>query len=337
MLARDLMTKEVVTVAPETPVQDIARILLDHGISAVPVIDSTGAPAGIVSEGDLIGRSDSDRLARRDWWLMMVAGASRSADLLSRTRDEKLCARDVMMAPVVSVTETTDAAEIARMLSAYHIKRVPVVHEGRIVGIVSRANLLRALAASPAPAQAGTASTQTAGLLGKALSAIDAHFLHGHEEASAPEPPPSARAEGGLSVADFRALIADHEREAARKEDEKRRAAAQRRQSTVRDLIDHHVADEGWKAILHQAREAAAQGEKELQVLRFPSSLCTDGGRAINAPQPDWPKSLRGEAAEIYLRWERELKPRGFHLTARVLDFPGGKPGDIGLFIVWGE
>jgi hypothetical protein len=65
--------------------------------------------------------------------------------------------------------------------------------------------------------------------------------------------------------------------------------------------------------------------------------LCTDHGRAINAPQQDWPKTLRGEAAEIYLQWEHELKPRGFRLTARVLDFPDGKPGDIGLFLAWSQ
>ena len=72
-------------------------------------------------------------------------------------------------------------------------------------------------------------------------------------------------------------------------------------------------------------------------LLRFPSQLSSDGGRAINVMEPRWPGTLRGEAAEIYLRWERDLKPHGFHLTARVLDFPGGIPGDIGLFLVWGE
>jgi hypothetical protein len=61
-----------------------------------------------------------------------------------------------------------------------------------------------------------------------------------------------------------------------------------------------------------------------------------DRGRAINSALPDWPTSLRGEAAEIYLRWERDLKPRGFHLIARVLDYPRGMPGDIGLFLAWG-
>ena len=71
-------------------------------------------------------------------------------------------------------------------------------------------------------------------------------------------------------------------------------------------------------------------------LLRFPSALCSDGGRAINVFEPGWPATLSGEPAEIYLRWEHELKPRGFHLTARVLDFPGGLLGDIGLFLVWG-
>jgi hypothetical protein len=71
-------------------------------------------------------------------------------------------------------------------------------------------------------------------------------------------------------------------------------------------------------------------------MLRFPSQLCSDGGRAINAPDPDWPKTLRGEAAELYLRWERELRPRHLHIAARVLEFPGGVPGDIGLFLCWG-
>ena len=70
-------------------------------------------------------------------------------------------------------------------------------------------------------------------------------------------------------------------------------------------------------------------------LLRFPSAVCSDGGRAINVTEADWPTTLRGEAAETYLRWERDLKPRGFHLTARVLDFPGGVPGDIGLLLVW--
>ena len=72
-------------------------------------------------------------------------------------------------------------------------------------------------------------------------------------------------------------------------------------------------------------------------LLRFANQLCIDGGRAINVAEPDWPATLRGEAAEIYLRWERDLKHNGFSLSARVLEFPDGKPGDIGLFLGWGK
>jgi hypothetical protein len=72
-------------------------------------------------------------------------------------------------------------------------------------------------------------------------------------------------------------------------------------------------------------------------LLRFPVELCSDGGRAVNVPDPNWPQTLRGEAAEMYLRWERDLKPCGFHLAARIVDFPGGMPGNIGLFLIWGE
>ena len=71
---------------------------------------------------------------------------------------------------------------------------------------------------------------------------------------------------------------------------------------------------------MHQARQAAERGEKELLLLRFSSRLCNDAGRAVNAGEPNWPGTLRGEPAEIYSRWERDLRPRGFPLGARVLE-----------------
>jgi hypothetical protein len=100
-------------------------------------------------------------------------------------------------------------------------------------------------------------------------------------------------------------------------------------------LIESHVSEKRWDRLMHGARETAERGETEFLLLRFPSQLCSDGGRAINAPDPNWPATLRGEAAEMYGRWERELQPRHFHIRARVLDFPGGLPGDIGLFLNW--
>ena len=85
------------------------------------------------------------------------------------------------------------------------------------------------------------------------------------------------------------------------------------RREQVKALIDHHIDDEKWRELLHQAQVVAENGEKEYLLLRFPSTLCTDGSRAINnPPNGDWPKTLRGEAAELYARWRDELSPRGF-------------------------
>jgi len=337
MQASDLMTREVVSAAPTMSVRDVARLLLAHHVSAAPVIDEAGALVGMVSEGDLIGRSDADRQARRDWWLALIAeGEPLSADFLASLRRTELTARDVMSAPVVSVTESTDAREIAELLGTHRIKRVPVARDGHVVGIVSRADLLRGLGVENEREQATRPASRSHNLVAEAFLTLDEMFHHRHTPRSpAPDTHPSAAPEP-VSAADFRDLVADFQREKLHHADAASRAAAELRRQEVKALIDQHITDSTWRAVCHHAREAAEHGEKEMLLLRFPSDLCTDGGRAINAPLPDWPKTLRGEAAEIYLRWQSDLKPSGFHLTARVLDFPGGKPGDIGLFLIWG-
>jgi CBS domain-containing protein len=339
--ARDLMTSEVVSVSPDTPLRDIAGLLLAHQISAVPVVDAAGTVVGMVSEGDLIGRSEAEREARRDWWLALLAeGQALSADFLAALRDAERTARDVMSAPVVRVTEDTEASEIAALLAQYRIKRVPVVRNGKVVGIISRADLLRALADAEAPGRTAPEHVaRTRSLLAEALASLDHHFFgeRGQRQTASPLAPDQATARGGLSVADFRSLAAGFEHHKAELADAARRADDERRSKKIKELIDEHVRGGDWNALLHRAREAAERGEKEFQLLRVPSNLCSDQGRAINSALTDWPQTLRGKAAEIYLRWERELKPRGFHLAARVLDFPHGMPGDIGLFLVWGE
>ena len=130
--------------------------------------------------------------------------------------------------------------------------------------------------------------------------------------------------------------MSDYEHLRQQQADEARQAQAKERRARAKDLIDHHIADESWQRLIHLAREAAEHGAREYLLLRFPSELCTDRGRAINAAEADWPASLRGEAAELYLRWKQDLRPLGFALTARILDFPDGMPGDAGLFLSWG-
>jgi hypothetical protein len=142
----------------------------------------------------------------------------------------------------------------------------------------------------------------------------------------------------GLSADAFRGLEAAFEAAQVRHATDVETAAAIQRREQVKALIDQHIDDTTWRTLLHQARQVAERGKKEYLLLRFPSELCTDGARAINnPPNPDWPKTLQGEAMELYARWRDQLRPRGFHLAARVLDFPDGKPGDVGLFLFWGE
>ncbi|HFD16842.1 MAG TPA: CBS domain-containing protein [Rhodospirillales bacterium] len=144
MLARDVMTRNVVTVAPDTPVSEIARLLLEKRISGVPVVEPDGRLVGIVSEGDLMRRVEEGGARRGSWWLAMLGIPEERA--LEYVRTHGRHARDVMTRQVITVSPDTPIGKVARLLEEEHIKRVPVVEDGRLVGIISRADLLRAIA-----------------------------------------------------------------------------------------------------------------------------------------------------------------------------------------------
>lgn len=146
LTAADVMTTTVVTVSPETPVPEVARLLHEHRISGVPVVDADGKVVGIVSEGDLIGHAGAIGEQRRSWWLRLFTSENALAQDYARTHARTV--KDVMTSRVISVPDTTSLADIARQMERYGIKRVPVVRDGRLVGIVSRSNLLQALAAT---------------------------------------------------------------------------------------------------------------------------------------------------------------------------------------------
>jgi CBS domain-containing protein len=159
MQALDVMTRRVVSVPATTPVAEVARLLLRHRISAVPVVDAGGGLVGIVSEGDLIGRIGGEG-GRRSWWLGLLAGGGAPAEDRSRGRT----AGEVMSHEPITCREDTPLAEIARLLERHRVKRLPVLAEGRLVGIVSRADLVRAVAAQPgaaAPAAADDRALRT--------------------------------------------------------------------------------------------------------------------------------------------------------------------------------
>jgi CBS domain-containing protein len=153
MLVKDVMTKKVVTVTPETPVEEIARCFLDHHISGVPVVDRAGGVVGLVSEGDLMRRVADQYAPRRSWWLEFFAGQENSAADYVKRHGRK--AGDVMTRDVVTVPEDATIGEVAATLEKHRVKRVPVLRDGKLVGIVSRRNLLQGLAVAPALPEPG--------------------------------------------------------------------------------------------------------------------------------------------------------------------------------------
>jgi CBS domain-containing protein len=144
MRAADIMTSEVTTVHEDASVQSVARLLAERGISAVPVVDDQKRVIGMVSEGDLLHRAETGTERRRSWWLDMLASTDKLAGDYVKSHSGRV--QDVMTLNVVSVTETTTVADIAVLLETNRIKRVPVLRDGKLVGIVSRANLVRAVA-----------------------------------------------------------------------------------------------------------------------------------------------------------------------------------------------
>jgi CBS domain-containing protein len=144
MRAMDVMTSEVITVDENASVTAVARLLAERGISAVPVVDQENRVIGMVSEGDLLHRAETGTERRRSWWLDMFASTNQLAGDYIKSHSGSV--KDVMTRDVLSVSDTTPVADIAILLEANRIKRVPVLRDGKLVGIVSRANLVRALA-----------------------------------------------------------------------------------------------------------------------------------------------------------------------------------------------
>ena len=141
-----------------------------------------------------------------------------------------------------------------------------------------------------------------------------------------------------LSAGAFRSLVDAFQRirvPVAGRVGEASHAAAERRREDIKALIESHVTGAKWRALMHEAREAAERGEHEYLLLRFPAQDCSDHGRAIIQQEARWPETLAGDAALLYRHWHKELRSRGFELTARILEFPGGLPGDAGLFLTW--
>jgi CBS domain-containing protein len=151
LTAAEIMTSPAITVAPQATIAEIAALLSTKRISAVPVCQPDGRLVGIVSEGDILRPFRESARLRRDWWLEMVAaGETLSQQFLDYIRLDTRTAADVMVRHVITAEAQATLPDLAELMVKHGIKRVPVLRDGRVAGIVSRADLVGALARAPA-------------------------------------------------------------------------------------------------------------------------------------------------------------------------------------------
>jgi len=145
MKTSDIMTRDVVSVLPTATISDAACLMLINAISGLPVIDKTGVLVGVVTEGDFLRRSELGTEKYRLRWIDVIAGPETMATQYIQSHSRKVS--EVMSRPAVVVREDTSLEEVVHLMETKHLKRLPVVRDGKVVGIICRANLMRALAA----------------------------------------------------------------------------------------------------------------------------------------------------------------------------------------------
>lgn len=404
MKIADVMKREVISVRPDSLLAEAGRLMLEHAVSGLPVLDGDGGLVGILSEGDFLRRAEIGTERHRPRWLEFLVGPGVLADQYVRANARTV--RDVMTQDVVTVAEDAPLREAADLMTKHRVKRLPVLRGRTLAGIISRSDLLRAASGlmgglMGGPAEAGPvepvpdavihehltaelarqpwapldllAITVQDGIVRlkgslsddrqRAALAVAARNVPGVRgvldelvwveplsgcviEAQAGAPPVAeARTDAGAATAIMdtvllrpgalreiaRAQAAERSTQ-SREEDRKRKAQEEELHAA---FMTRHLQPDAEERFNRQLREAAARGEHEVMVLRFPSDWCTDRGRAINSLSEDWPASLSGFARELHQAYEARLRPLGYRLRAQVLNYPGGMPGEVGLFLGW--
>ncbi len=330
----EYMTAPAVTILPEASARSAAEIMLRLRVSGLPVVDAQGRPLGVVSESDFRFADAATRQRQRDAFVQILSGGQDMAkNYLDTLERESESVRQIMAGPAICVDAAATVDEAAALMGGQRIKRLPVLRDGTVVGVVTRADLLRFFAPeAPPPARPVTPDFFEAAVE-QARSGKSGKI--GKPGADAAAPPPSAAV--SVTAAELKGLVAEYERGKLRVHDEAQRQGKEKRAEQVKLLLKSRFTDPEMTQLLSQAREAARRGESGVPALVFPAALCTDGGRAINLPDPDWPASLQGKAADFFRRWDKELRPLGFALSARIVSFPDGFPGDAELALVWGR
>ncbi len=330
----ECMTAPVVTVGPDDSARAAAEIMLRLHVSGLPVVDAKGRPLGVVSESDFRFADVATRQKQRESWVHILSGGQEMAgNYLDALEREVESVRQIMAAPAICVDEAVGIDEAAALMNEHRIRRLLVLRDGLVVGVVTRADLLRLFAPEAHP---------------PAKPVTPEFFESAVEEAIGAKPKPDVKPQQGgdaaaaaapetITATALKNLVLQFERNKNQMREDVARLGKEKRDEQVKLLLKTRFTDLEFAQLLTKAREAAARGETSAPALVFPCALCADGGRAINLPDPDWPASLRGKAADFFLRWDKELRPHGFGLTARIVSFPDGFPGDAELSLAWGR
>lgn len=152
--AASIMTRQTITTRPDSTVAEVAGLMSQHDISAVPVCDEDGTLVGMISEGDLLRPFQEEHSLCRAWWLGVLAAGEKLAQALSHyIQHDRRKAKDLMTRTVISANEALALEEIAKLLLRHHVRRLPITRDGVLVGIVSQADLIRAFARQPFPVE----------------------------------------------------------------------------------------------------------------------------------------------------------------------------------------
>ena len=322
---RDCMTSPVATVGPDESVRAAAEIMLRLHISGAPVVDRDGRPLGVVSESDFRFSDMATRQKQREAFVKILSGGQdMAAEYLDVLERQSETVAQIMAKPAICVDEAASIVEAADLMSARRIKRLLVLRGGVVVGVVTRADLLRFFAPQKHVA----------------LPVTPEFFETAVQEAEGGKPAAAAPvtvAPGDVTAEELQNLVAEFERNKSRMHADAGKQAGEARKEQVKLLLKTPYTDHELAHLMAKSREAARRGEASVPALVFPAALCTDGGRAINLPDPDWPATLQGKAADFFLRWDKQLRPLGFKLSARIVSFPDGFPGDAELALFWGR
>jgi len=324
---RDAMNRSTVPVRPEDSACKAAELMIKLRVSGLPVVDGENRPVGVVSESDFRYADAKERARQREAWIRYISeGQAMSPDYLATLECASDEVRHIMATPALCIDEEATLVDAAEKLAEHRVRRLVVTRDGKVTGVISRRNLLRYFAPErhePRPLPTPDEFEE----------AIEAAGLPPAKPVKPAPPPP----EGVVSAAELKKLVGDHERQKAALKSDAARQSQARRDEAIKQLLRAKFTDAEMTHLLAAAFEAARRGETGCVALTFPAALCADGGRTINLPSPDWPASLRGKAADFFLRWEVELKPLGYALAARIVSFPDGFPGDAELSLVWGR